>query len=182
MTEPCTKPVLTVTLCISADQFRRLKPAFADTNTFTDYAIDYWIAIGTLLLNPVRWGRLLGFGISLFVAHNLTLEALANMSVAAGGVGGITRGPISSETPGRVSLSYAVEASTEKGGGYYNDTEYGKMFIHYARLMGAGTVYLGVGATPPGALGLNGAVWNGPYDGPAWNGPWNGPEGPGWGT
>lgn len=169
---------LTVTLCLTSAQFRAIYPAFADTVLYTDFAIDYWIAIGTILLNYRRWGRLLGYGLGLFVAHNLALQQMQLQTAAAGGVGGLAKGPIASETPGSVSLSYAVDASAEPGGGYYNYTVYGQAFIRYARLMGAGVFYIGVGQTPPGAQGLNNTI----YNGPAWNGPWNGPEGPGWGT
>lgn len=157
---------------ITVEQFRGFKPAFSDSARYPDGMIEYWIMIAAIMLNASRWRAALPFGTTLFVAHNCYLEAQQNVTAAVGGFPGVARGPISSETPGSVALSYAVEQTSEKNGGYYNLSVYGTQFIRYARLIGAGPTYLGIGFAPFYSIA----------NGVAWNGPWNGPEGPGWGT
>lgn len=168
---PCAPtPIETV------DQFRgSFSPIFDNVTTYPSSAITYWIMIATLLLNRGRWGCLLKFGCEQFVAHNIALEAQAAKTAAVNGVPGLAKGPISSETAGSVSLTYAVEQSSEPGGGYYNLTIYGQRFLRQARFAGAGPIQLGIGCGGPTPGG-------GPFAAVAWNGPYNGPEGPGWGT
>lgn len=149
---------------ITVAQFRADVREFINTATYPDSMVMYWLVVGTLMLNQSRWGNLYNLGLEMFVAHNVQLEGLAVQTAAANGAPGITRGPISSETPGQVSLSYAVEAATEKGGGYYNETIYGKRFYRLLRMVGAGPIQIGIGWCSP--LGSFGGCFNGAYEGP----------------
>ena len=158
---------------ITADSFRVDLPEFSDTTKYTDPAINYWIAIGGLLLPTCSWGdgsadavnppsTIYDFGLEMFVAHNLVLEALAKNSANAGGVPGLSgTGLTASKSVGGVSISYDVNAGIIEGAGHWNYTTYGVRFIQLARLRGAGPVQIS-----PTPMGTGAAAWFGPPVGP----------------
>lgn len=162
------RPIITV-----AD-FRSNFTEFSSTSAFPDSTINYWIVIATLLLRPERWLTLLPVGISLFVAHEVTLEAQAQDAAAAGGWPGISKGAISSEGAGQVNVSYASEPTLEDAGGNYNLTTYGTRFLRLARMAGMGGLQIGPGCgvagVVPGSGNGSAGAWSGPPVKPGWLG------------
>lgn len=105
--------------------FRCKYPEFAQT---PDVSLEPYIELAESLIDwpePLR-----SHGIGLFVAHH------AAHSSAASGSGG--RGPVESESVDGVSVTYATSAVAEEGRGFWNATAYGREFIYWSRLMGAG--------------------------------------------
>lgn len=123
--------------------FRAGFPEFNNGTKFPDSLINFWLTVGTKLLNCDRWGDLLEQGLSLYIAHNITLAAQAQKDASVGGAPGASKGPTSAKAVDKVSISYDTQASIEESAGYYNLTTYGTQFIRLARLMGAGGIQVG---------------------------------------
>ncbi len=106
--------------------------------------VDLYLGIAANLLNAQRWGNMLDFGTELFVAHNLILDAQANAAAAAGGIPGTMSGVVNSKSVDKVSISDDVAVGTIEGGDFWNLSTYGVRFLHYAKMMGAGPIQIGV--------------------------------------
>lgn len=147
---------------IDAATFRQNLPAFSNTTTFPDDSVNFWIAVATMLLPVQTWGQgatpasaptttLLDMGLTLFVAHNLALEAKNNKAAAAGGIPGTSAsGPVSSESVGSVSRSYDAALGALDDAGPWNLTTYGTRFLFLARIIGKGPVQIGADCVPLG--------------------------------
>ena len=70
--------------------FRADFPEFSNTTTYSDSLINFWLGIGVLRLNAGRWGALLNQGLELFTAHFISISAMNQLSVAAGGIPGMS--------------------------------------------------------------------------------------------
>lgn len=151
---------------INASQFRSNFNEFTDVGLYPDSLIIFWIAIATLFLNRCRWGNTYLFGLQLYAAHNIVLEAQARETAEGGGIPGMTKGTITGENVGQVSISYDSIPAVEQNGSYWNLTVYGIRFLHIARMMGAGGIQVGPGGSAPGTVP---GLYNGP--GVAWSGP-----------
>lgn len=81
-------------------------------------------------------------GVSLYVAHELTLASQNQKAAKVGGSPGLQGGVPSSKTVGSVTIQFDPNTSTEKDGGWWNLTTYGKQFLRLARIFGAGCVQL----------------------------------------
>jgi hypothetical protein len=145
---------------ITLARFRGDFPAFVNPQTFPDEVINFWIMVASCQVNPERWGNMWSVGVELYVAHHVVIDVKNQGEVAVGSLPGLTRGAISSESVGPVSLSYDVNVGAEEDMGHWSDTTYGRRYINLARQMGAGPVQIGVGFNPN------------PWNGPAWPGPW----------
>jgi len=139
-----TIPIV-VPVPLTIARFRQDFTEFANTAVYPDNAVTFWLSVATLMLNPDRWARLLGVGIELFAAHNLVLEAQALATVNVGGIPGITKGPVTSEAAGAVSVSYDVQAGINKDAAHWNLTTYGTRLYKLMMIFGAGPVHLGTG-------------------------------------
>jgi len=135
--------------------FRADFPEFVDTTTYSDGLINFWLGIGVLRLNPV-WGNLLNQGLELFTAHFISISAINQLSVKAGGIPGIQRGVVSSEQA-EISVSYDTAAATLKDMGHWNLTSYGTQFQELANLVGMGPMQI----SPSWWNGDDGIVTNG---------------------
>jgi hypothetical protein len=136
-------------MTISATSFVVDFPEFSNTTLFPTSSITYWINYASLLVNPHIFGgpgsasptnppnNLYDVLLELFTAHNLVLEGQAQQTAAAGGLPGLTTGPISNKHVGPVSVSYNTEAGINPGDGQYNLTIYGTRFINLYKLGGA---------------------------------------------
>lgn len=141
---------------------RALYPEFASTTTYSDAMINQWLTVATLQMNAGRWGDLLDYGVSLYVAHRLSLAAKNARAAQFGKQPGAATGPVTSKGADKVNISYDVRSVVEEGGGFWNLTTYGQEYIRQARLMGAGP--LQVGAPTDGAgQSLFTGVYGGPY-------------------
>jgi hypothetical protein len=151
--------------------FRQNFPEFASTIVFTSPAVLFWISVATMMCPTQTWGlgstaaqapvaTPLDMGLSLFVAHQLSLEARALKTAASGGIPGSgAGGPVSSESVGGVSRSYDVGVAINLDAAHWNLTNYGTRFVFMARLAGKGPVQIGV---DPFACGGGIGAWWGP--------------------
>jgi hypothetical protein len=126
-------------MTVTATSFRAAFPAFDNTATFPDPAVNFWISVAGNMVSPDQWGAMLDTGTSLFIAHNLVLDAQANSSAATpAGVPNGPAGALASKSVGGVSASYDMESSAIAGGGDFNLTAYGKRYLSLAMMFGAG--------------------------------------------
>jgi hypothetical protein len=132
---------------------------------FADSAINYWLHVAQIMLNPDRWSTSLVLATELFMAHHLALEALAMRDMDAGAVPGIAKGVVAGKAAGDVSVSYDTGSVLELGAGHWNYTIYGKRFYRMAQMFGAGPVQIGIGGPSPENSGEG---WGGPPPWPGW--------------
>lgn len=166
--------VVTVTPLETAKQFRGNFPAFADPGVYPDASINYWLAAAKILLNAQRFRSALQLATEMFVAHNLVLEAEAVQTAENGGLPGESRGPVSSESAGQVSINYDTASAVEENAGHWNTTVYGKRFIRMCRLFGMGPITVGPGVPGPSGYVAGSSAsaggWSGPSCLPGWFG------------
>lgn len=123
---------------VTESTFRADFPAFADTTQFPPARVAFWLGLAASMLDESVWGNQYTYGVELLVAHNLSLEA-ADMGVAAAsGAIGATSGLMTAKAVDKVSASYDVASITVDGGGTYNETRFGRMFLRLVRGFGAG--------------------------------------------
>jgi hypothetical protein len=127
---------------IDAPTFRQQWPAFSDIGVYTDAVYNFWQGIAALRLNAERWGTLLDYGTSLFIAHHLVLVARDVQVTNAGGIPGIVNGPQTSKAVESASTSYDTSAISLTDGGYWNASMYGVQFLQLSRMIGAGGMQL----------------------------------------
>lgn len=139
--------------------FREAFPAFADITKYPDAEVQFWINLGyQLTANGFRWGDLQSYGVQLFVAHNLALEAMSTGS-GGGGTPGAVVGPLTSGAVDKVSYARNPTAAMDPKNGHWNLTTYGLRYIRLVNMVGAGPVQVGV---PPGGSNYNpGQAWPG---------------------
>ena len=145
-------------MTITPQQLRVDFPEFSSTTVFSNSAVTFWLNVAYQFLNADRWGSTIDLGAELFAAHNLVIEAKAQASSGVGGIPGEQVGPISSKSVDKVSISYDNALAAQDGAGHWNLTVYGTRFARIQRMMGAGPLFIGVGATPVGS----GLAWPGP--------------------
>ncbi len=146
-------------------QFRTDFSAFANTTRFPDPELTFWLTLGNLLLNASRWGDVLNFGLELYMAHNLSLEAMAQKQAAGGGIPGAASGMLNSKSIDKVSAGYDTSSVAEEFGGNWNLTTYGQRLYRLMQQFGAGPLQIGAG---PGCAPIFDT-----FPGPgSWNGGW----------
>lgn len=130
-------------------------PEFADTATYTDTQIQFWLTLSASFLSPCVWvdENILDFATQLFAMHYLALFQKNLQAAAVGGIPGGASGVVSSKTVDKVSVAYNTTIATLEGGGQWNLTTYGVQLLQLARMFGMGAYQL----MPSGTLaGLNG--------------------------
>src|SRR5271154_113752 len=164
----------TCTPIVNVQQFRSDFNEFTDITRFPDSAINYWLVVATLLLNPSRWLNILQLGVELYVAHNITLEDQDTQAAIAGGWPGMSKGVVTAESAGAVSGSYDAGPDLEEGAGHWDLTRFWARFIRLAKRAGAGPVQVGpcgpLAGTVSGSSNTNGPGWGGPPVKPGWLG------------
>lgn len=150
---------------INAPQFRRDFCEFADTMSYTDWGIAYWLNIAELLLRQERWGAsalsvwpdplpepynlpklsIYDHATELFVAHSLVLEARAKKGALAGGIPGVSVGVVNSKRVDKVSIGYDTQIAFADNAGHWNLTIYGQRYWQLVQMFGAGPVQVGTG-------------------------------------
>lgn len=146
----------------TAAQFRIDFAEFASTTTYPDSAVNFWINLGTLLLNACQWADILDTGIELFAAHNLALEQLAANAGASGGVPGLAGGIAASKTVDKLSITYDTKIGIgPEDAGQFNMTTYGRRFWWLMNMAGMGPTQMGAGAAgfPVGQVGVYGGYF-----------------------
>lgn len=129
-------------MIFSVSVFRTQFPEFADTEVYTTSDINLWATIAQAQVDVCRWKTLWLTGVSLYVAHEITISVknkqIANFQGTPGTFGGIAN----TKTVGSGTIGFDSSTSTEKDAGYWNLTTYGKKYIHLARMFGVGAVQL----------------------------------------
>ncbi len=159
---------------ITYAQFVSDFPEFSDSNTFPQSSFNFYANFASLMLTD-RWGppaaagqpsTLYDIGTELFIAHNLALSAMNQKAAAAGGVPGLSTGPVSAKSVGPVSISYATEAGLVEDAGHWNLTTYGVRFIAMSRMVGSAPTYVGPHG---GSVGSGASAWPGPLSMMGWH-------------
>lgn len=122
--------------------FRVEFPEFADTVAYSSAQIEFWASVAELQVRETIWGDMWATGVKLYVAHEITLAAQNAKTSKFGGAPGTFGGVPNNKTVGSVSVQYDSTSTAEKDAGYWNLTNYGKQFIRFARIFGAGVIQL----------------------------------------
>ncbi len=129
-------------MTFTAGLFRVLYPEFRDTVAYPDQVVDYWAGIAQAQVLKCAWRKQWLTGVYLYTAHQLVLWMQNQRTANAGGVPGQSGGIANTKTVGQATIGYDTASSSEKDAGYWNLTNYGKQFIHMARIFGAGAIQL----------------------------------------
>jgi len=116
-------------------QFRLDFPEFGSTTIFTDAMLTFWAGIGAKVISQDRMGDLYNQALSLFVGHNITLQAGNIAAAGSGGTPGQASGAIASKAVGQVNVSYDTASAMEPNAGHWNQTLYGRQYIQLTRLL-----------------------------------------------
>lgn len=147
-------------MAVTPTSFRETFPAFADAAAYPNGQIAFYAALGLQLHAADRWGDLLDYGVSLFIAHELTLGRQSAQAAQAGQIPGQVRGAVTSMSADGVSWSReGVSSLSDPSNGHWNLSTYGLRWKELSRLVGAGPVY--VGAPTPLELQLSDWPWPG---------------------
>lgn len=122
--------------------FRVSFPEFVSAVTYPDQMITFWATFAEAQVRQCVWKSQWQVGVQLFVAHEITLAAQNAKAATVGGSPGQQGGIANTKTVGSVSVGYDSTSSSEKDAGYWNLTTYGKQFIRFARMFGAGAIQL----------------------------------------
>ena len=121
---------------MNIDTFRIMYPEFNDVAQYPTAMIMFWSAVAEMTLSSDRWGEMYDHGMSLFVAHHISIAAANKATSASGGTPGQSLGVVQSKSVGSVSVSYDTSSSTEMNAGHWNQTIYGRQYIRLARRLG----------------------------------------------
>lgn len=162
---------------------------FRNQGQYPPAVVAYYIALANIMLNAQFWGgpsvnagtggvptptnppqSAIDFGAELFVAHNITLEYMAQKAAAAGAPPGTQTGAVAGKSVGPISVNFDNGATAFEAGneGDFALTTYGKRFWRMVQMMGAGPLQLGLGCAPGWAAFVPGVPWAGPPLWPGW--------------
>ncbi len=148
---------MSATLPVTPTQFRELLPEFQSQDQYPDLLVTQYLTVAAAQLNPTRWADMLTMGICWFTGHYLVLMRRAMLD-AANGVPGEQAGPVASKSVGGLSKSMDTGMASEANAGHWNATQYGRLYLSWARMAGAGGDIVGIGNAPP----FSGPPYNGP--------------------
>lgn len=120
---------------------RTLAPEFA---ALADGDIQPWIDMAERRTNRPAWGVKADDGITFLTLHWLSIRAQAESAGSGGGGAGMIQGPITSETVGPLSRSYAVVSAASSGApyteGWYTLSSWGLAYAELRRTVFADRV------------------------------------------
>lgn len=124
--------------------FRTTFPEFGNTVTYPNAMVEFWAGLAEVQVRSCIWKpeSVRQKGISLYVAHEITIAAQNVKAGNIGGVPGISGGIANNKTVGSVTVGYDSSSTSEKDAGWWNLTNYGMQFIRLARIFGAGAIQL----------------------------------------
>jgi len=111
--------------------FRTNFTEFASTTTYPEAMLTFWTSVAGNYVSASKWGDAYDIGMSLVLAH-LLVTATANQSGGTGSGVGLSN----SESAGDVSIGYDTANYSEKDGGHWNTTSYGRQYLRMAKFMG----------------------------------------------
>lgn len=118
-------------MAINKTAFRTAFPEFASLTDYPDTVMEFWESMASAYVSEVKWSALYTVGMSLVLAHFLTI-AKGNKSDPGAGNGGL----ISNQSVGDVSAGFDTTSTIEAGAGQWNITTYGQQYTRMARLIG----------------------------------------------
>lgn len=121
----------------TSDNFLRAYPQFSILGTSV---VDAWVGIAHQCVKYSLWDKTWELGMGLFIAHFLTLyqqtieEDLGNPVLSKG----LSKGLITSESVGGMSVSYDLGSFTSEfdGWGTFKQTIFGQQYVHFLQMMG----------------------------------------------
>lgn len=122
--------------------FRTNFPEFSDATKYPDSMLTYWGTVAEIMVIQCIWKKMWPTGVSLYVAHQITLAAQNAKAGAIGGTPGISGGVPNTKTVGSVTVGFDSVVTSETGAGFWNLTNYGKQFYHLVQIFGAGCIQL----------------------------------------
>tara|TARA_R110000868_G_scaffold226171_2_gene478729 strand:+ start:31 stop:459 length:429 start_codon:yes stop_codon:yes gene_type:complete len=123
--------------------FRQNFPEFTDTVRYPTAMISFWASVGEAQLIKRRWGTLYDPGLSLFVAHEVTLAEERFSTATDGATPGTEAGAETSRHVDLATVQYDGTSASEKGAGHWNQTAYGRQYFSLLRMVGAGGQFVG---------------------------------------
>ena len=123
-------------------EFRAIFPEFASAVYYPDQQINFWLDLADKLLRVDKWKTLRESGITLYVAHNLTLERQALLAGAGGRPPGLGSGIVASKSVGGASVSYQSLQSSFNNAGSWVLTLYGMRMWNLIQIVGMGGMQL----------------------------------------
>src|SRR3954471_7999452 len=109
-------------MAITDADFRAAFPVYKSTMTYPVSQVQFYLDLGYKLHNADRWGDLLDFGVMLWTAHSLALDAAA---ASTGGVLGAVRGTVTSMSADGLSWSRDIASAVDPLAGHWNLSTYG---------------------------------------------------------
>jgi hypothetical protein len=155
-------------MTVTVDEFRGAFPAFADPIKYPDAQISFYLTLGYTMHNADKWGNLLDFGVQLWTAHSLSMDAM-NTAGGANARPGALAGNVTSMSADGVSWSRDFGSVMDAKAGHWNLTSFGLRWRDLMNLVGAGPLQVGApdvydawlsGATQSGGVGWSGPWWN----------------------
>lgn len=123
-------------------EFRTSFPEFADPVIYPTRQIEFWAGLATKLVLPCVWKSCWNEGVSLYVAHEITLAAQNAKAAKFGSAPGTFGGVANNKTVGGATIGYDSTSTSETGAGYLNLTNYGKQFYRLVKIFGARPIQL----------------------------------------
>ncbi|ARG16064.1 DUF4054 domain-containing protein [Acinetobacter nosocomialis] len=127
---------------IDEQSFRETMPAFADTAQYPSFQFNFYLNLGKKLLREERWEDMLDYGLTLFIAHYLTLYRRTMNAASIGGDAGKIIGNETSKAVDSVSKSMDVSGVLIAEAGHWNQTTFGVQFYQLMMMAGAGGIQL----------------------------------------
>ena len=124
-------------MALDLTAFRARFPEYADDTAYTDPYVQVFIDDALEDVNQTKFKESIADRITAYLAaHYLTIGELTK----AGNAG--STAPVSSQTVGEVSVTYAVNNSEKGSDAYYNATSYGQQYMTLLRRYCPGIITL----------------------------------------
>lgn len=133
---------------ITESSFREAMPMFADVVDYPSFQFNFYLNLGKKLLSVSRWGdpsdpdSLIDYGLTLFIAHYLTLFKRSMDLSDIGGDAGKVAGNETSKSVDGVAKSMDVSGVLNSDAGHWNMTTFGIQFYQLMIMAGAGGIQL----------------------------------------
>lgn len=131
----------------SSADFLAVYPQFGE-NVIPAPVLEMYVEEAVKCIQQNRWKAKWKSGITLYIAHHLTLWLLGNAPAGSSGAtvaaAGLVQGSVSSKSVDGVSISYSQSGAQSDltGWGSYKETIFGEQFATLARIVGKGGMYV----------------------------------------
>lgn len=142
---------------VTVESFRAAFPVYTDRNLYPDAQIQFYLDLGYKLHDPVRWGDILDYGVSLWTAHSLAMDAQS-----VGTAPGAIRGAVTSMSADGVSWSRDIGSAMNPKAGHWNLSSFGLRWRGLYDMFGAGPIYVGAPSLYDAYLSGSAWAWPGP--------------------